>query len=100
MQKLKNTNIVCVEELHFLNCMLLCPHPVVTSVFVSGFISSVTTAVITIIVCLVMLKRRRPKDSVTSTTSPGPIYDDIAEINQQKGIVELTSNIAYASANN
>ena len=78
--------------------MLLCPYPVVTSVFVSGFISSAVTAVITIIVCLVIMKKRMPKNSITTTTSPGPVYDYIAESSQRKEVVELTSNIAYESA--
>ena len=71
-----------------------------TSVFVTGFISSVATAVITIIViCMVMQKKRRPKESVTSTTSPGPVYDNVTEIRQRKEIFELDRNIAYATGN-
>ena len=80
--------------------MFSCSHPVVTSVFVTGFISSVAAAVITIIVvCMAMQKKRRPKESMTSTTSPGPVYDDVTEIRQRKEIFELDSNIAYATGN-
>ena len=87
-----------IEELHFLNCMLSCPHPVVASVFVSRFISTAATAVnTTSIVCMVMQKKRRSKELVPSTTSPGPVYDDVTEIRQRKEIFELDSNIAYAT---
>ena len=71
-----------------------------TSVFVTGFISSVAVAVITSIVCMVMQKRQRPKELVTSTTSPGPVYEDVTEIRQRKESFELASNIAYATAKN
>ena len=80
--------------------MLACAHPVVVSVFVSGFLSSAVTAVITSIVCLLMKKRQQPKHLVTATTSLGPIYDDITETTERKEIVEMISNVAYASASN
>ena len=71
-----------------------------TSAFVSGFISSAVTAIIAIIVCLVMLKKRMPRDSITTTTSPGPVYDYFTESTEQKEMVELKSNIAYESDKN
>ena len=49
---------------------------------------------------LEMQKRQRPKESLSTTTSPDPIYDDITENAQRKEIMELTSNIAYAASNN
>ena len=97
---LKDTNFVCIEDLHLLNCMLPCLHPVVASVFITGFISTAATAVITSIVCMVMQKKRRSKELVPSTTSPGPVYDDVTEIRQRKETFELASNIAYAIPKN
>ena len=94
---MKVTNIICIEELCFLNCTLSFHKPVLISVFVSGFISSVAAAVITSSVCLVMQKKRRPKEVVSITASPGLANDGITEINQRKVIFELTSNIAYAT---
>ena len=68
-------------------------------VFATGFLSSVATAVVTtIILRLVMQKRRWPKDLKNTTPSPVPIYDDITETTVKKEIVEMTSNVAYASA--
>ena len=88
------------EELLFLKHTSPCAHSVVVSVFVSGFLSSAVTAVITSIVCLLMKKRPQPKHLVIATTSPGLIYDDITETTERKEIVEITSNVAYASASN
>ena len=81
-------------------CKLSHHNPVATSAFVTGFISSAATAAITIIVCLFKQKRQWPKEPVTSTTSPGPVYDGVTEIRQRKEIFELASNAAYAPVKN
>ena len=49
---------------------------------------------------MVMQKKRRSKELVPSTTSPGPVYDDVTEIRQRKESFELASNIAYAIPKN
>ena len=79
--------------------IFLVPNIVVLLVFITGLLSSAATAVIiTVIVCLVMQKRRQTKDSMNTTPSPTLIYDDITETTVKKEIVEMTSNVAYASA--
>ena len=70
------------------------------SVFVSGFISLGATAIIAIIVCMVMQKKRRSKELMPSTTSPGSVYADATEICPRKETFELASNIAYAIPKN
>ena len=75
-----------------------CALTVVVSVFASGLLSSIVTAVITGLVCPVMRKKFRAKDSKNSISLPAPIYDDV-KMSEVKETVELTSNVAYASAN-
>ena len=67
--------------------------------FATGFLSSAATGVITTaIVCLVMQKRRWPKDLKNTTPSPVSIYDNVSETTVKKETVEMTSNVVYASA--
>ena len=99
---LKNTHVICTEKLFLLNCTFsCCPYTVVLLVFATGFLSSTATVVVTTaIVCLVKQKRRSrwPKDLKNTTPSPVPVYVDITETTVKKEIIEMTSNVAYASA--
>ena len=80
----------------FLICILSCPHLVVTSAFVTGFVSSAATAVITVVVCVAKQKRQRPKDSVTTTTPSGETYDDTAEVTVTNWVVSIYSKLHFA----
>ena len=65
-----------------------------TSVFVTGFISSAATAVITIVACLVVQKgQQKPVESVIMTTavSHGETYDDVTETAEKKELVSFHS---------
>ena len=66
--------------------------------FLTGFLSSASTAVITSLACLLMQKRRQTKDPKNTTPLPTPIYDDVSETTVKRDTVEMTSNVAYASA--
>ena len=68
------------------------------SVFASGLLSSVVTAVIIGLVCPVMRKKFGAKVSKNSTSVHAPIYD-VVKMSEMKETVQLTSNVAYASAN-
>ena len=68
------------------------------SVFLTGFLSSASTAVITSLACLIMEKRRQTKDPKNTTPLPIPIYDEVTKTTVKREIVEMTSNVAYASA--
>ena len=70
-------------------------------VCVSGFLSSVLTALIAIAICLVMKKRQGTEAPMKATPvhgppPPPPIYDTVTE-STGKDKFELTGNIAYAS---
>ena len=71
-----------------------------TSVIVTGFVSSVAASVITSVVCVLMQKRRRSKELVTNATSTGLLDDDVTEISQKKETLELASNIADENEKN
>ena len=43
---------ICIEDVSFLNYMLPCTHPVLTSVFVTGFVSSAATAELSLSLCV------------------------------------------------
>ena len=45
-----------------------------------------------------MQKRRQSKDSMNTTLLPTPTYDEITETAVKGENVEMTSNVAYASA--
>ena len=45
-----------------------------------------------------MQKRQQPKDPMNTTPLPTPIYDDVTKTTVKGEIVEMTSNVAYASA--
>ena len=79
--------------------VLSCALIVVVSVFVSGLLSSVVTAVITGLVCLAMRKKQEARDSRNITSLPAPIYDEITT-SQENQTVELTSDVAYAASAN
>ena len=94
------TNIICIEELCFFNCILFCPHPVVLSV-ITGFISSAATLIITIIVYLVMQKRLRQKESAVVTASPANNQANVSESAVSEYLIpEMSSNVASASFEN
>ena len=70
---------------------------VLVAVCVSGFLSSVLTALIAIAICLIMKKRIGTKEPVKMTPIqvPPPIYDIVTETSGKESI-ELTGNVAYA----
>ena len=65
--------------------------------FLTGFLSSASIAVITSLVCLVMQKRRQPKDLMDAIPSPTSIYDEVTNNVVKREIVEITSNVASTS---
>ena len=80
--------------------LLSWPLPVLLSICVSGFLSSVLTTLIAVAICLIMKKRIGTKEPVKATPiqTPPPIYDTVTETAGKENI-ELTGNVAYAQIN-
>ena len=77
--------------------VLPCALTVVVSVFASGLLSSLVTAVITGLVCLAMRKKQGARDSRNIISVPAPIYDEVTK-SKEKETFELTRNVAYAAS--